>query len=104
MKHDRLLEIYERNKERGNKRPAVEKHGFSYREWTSIAISCAAFALSALTTYLSTFRLEDDVRVVLKPSPAMIRQANSADVAVFADGDWVFTNAGNRAASILGAV
>lgn len=86
-----------------NKRPVVEERRFSYKEWIGIAISCAAFALSGLTTYLSTFRTDDDVRVITA-STALVRHANSADIALFVEGDWVFTNAGNRAASILGAI
>src|SRR3954447_23253406 len=100
MKNSRLLEIYERNKGKAGKGPDAEKRGFSYREWLGVAISCAAFGLSALTTYLSTFRTQDDVRVVTPPW-AMMRQANSDEVTIFANKEWVFTNAGNRAASIL---
>jgi hypothetical protein len=98
---NRLREAFDRNMSREDRvRTAVPP---AKRDWVSvisIVIATSAFALTVFTTYLSTFRAVDDVRVVLN-TKQYIGHKNGSQLASVADmGVISFTNAGNRDAAI----
>ncbi len=85
--------------------PAVQaptKTGFSFKEWIGIGISIAAFAITSTTTFFSSFRYDDDIRVVLKQPPWVHSIGGEEPSVIFpTEQQLVFMNAGNRAASII---
>jgi hypothetical protein len=64
-------QIFEENKRRDEARRSGGKRGFPIKDVLVVSTSTAAFIMSAATTYLSSFRELDDVRVVVARHPTM---------------------------------
>jgi hypothetical protein len=80
------------------------KSGFSFREWLLAGVAIAGLAITGVTTYLSTFRKEDDVRILETRSPGILHRAGSPTVIIVYGSDWTFANTGNRQAVINGGL
>jgi hypothetical protein len=81
-----------------------EKRVFTYQDWIGVFISCGALALTSITTYQSSLRVEDNVRVIVRGVPVVSHDANSEEVTVGSGSQWIITNAGNRAVAITNAL
>ncbi len=93
--------IYERNKlryaamrEKRSKTPL--------KDLIVVTTSTLAFLMSTTTTYLSTFRNVDDIRVIVSNTPKLWHEPLSDAVNIISKHALTFSNAGNRSAAILG--
>jgi hypothetical protein len=93
-------QVFEENKRRDEARRSGSKGGFPFKDVLVVSTSTAAFLMSATTTYLSSFREVDDIRVVVAHHPMMWHEPLSDKVKLLAKHDMTFTNAGNRSAAI----
>jgi hypothetical protein len=66
----------------------------------SFAISIASFGLSAITTYYSVLRVQEDVRVVMWEFPSVLLDAAEKKLKVSRSLSFLFINAGSRTISI----
>ncbi|QPF88812.1 hypothetical protein [Bradyrhizobium commune] len=93
-------QVFEENKRRDEARRSGGKGGFPLKDVLVVSTSTAAFLMSATTTYLSSFRELDDVRVVVAHHPMMWHEPLADKVKLLAKHDMTFSNAGNRSAAI----
>jgi hypothetical protein len=73
---------------------------FKLTDLIAIGISCAAFILSASTSYFSLLRVSDDVRLVISGMPQMNLDWKQRTFEIERPQKFLFINAGTRAVSI----
>lgn len=94
--NDRLREYRERNKK--DEKPPQ----FTAKDWITTSLSILAFLLSLVTAYFNVARQADDLEAVAPIIPELIWLPDNRELLTQGDTtQFVFVNAGNRAATIL---
>src|SRR5712664_2902586 len=84
--------IYERNKLRYAANHE-KKARIPLKDWIVVTTSTLAFVMSTITTYFSTFRNVDDVRVVVSNTPKLWHEPLSDTVKIISRHALTFSNA-----------